>query len=379
MIYLDSAATTLQKPSSVARASAWAIDHLASPGRGGHRPAMGAAERAFACREAAAELFCVPEPEQVVFTFNATHGLNVAIKTLAHPGCRVVISGYEHNAVTRPLHAIADLELRVAEGTLFDRESVLDAFRRELERGADLVVCTHVSNVFGFILPIEEIAGLCRERGVPLIVDASQSAGCVPVDFKRLGAAFVAMPGHKGLYGPQGTGLLLCGMDPQPLLEGGTGSESRLQSMPDFLPDRLEAGTHNIAGIAGLLEGLRFVRRRGVENIAAQESLLIRHMGEQLAEIPGAQVFLSEDPHAQSGVLSFRLEGWDCEALGEALGDRGFAVRAGLHCAPLAHESVGTLETGTVRASVSVFNTHRETEQFLRAVRSLAGSGQRVW
>lgn len=377
MIYLDSAATTLQKPPSVARASAWAINHLASPGRGGHRPAMRAAEQAFACREAAAELFCVPQPEQVVFTFNATHGLNIAIKTLAHPGCRVVISGYEHNAVTRPLHAIEDLELRVARGALFDQKAVLEAFRRELDLGADLAVCTHVSNVFGFILPLEEIADLCRERGVPLIVDASQSAGCIPVDFKRLGAAFIAMPGHKGLYGPQGTGLLLCGMDPQPLLEGGTGSESRLQSMPTFLPDRLEAGTHNIAGVAGLLEGLRFVRRRGVENIAAQESLLIRQMGERLADVPGVQVFLAENSRAQSGVLSFRVDGWDCEALGEALGDRGIAVRAGLHCAPLAHESVGTLETGTVRASVSVFNTHREIEQLIRAVRSLAESGQR--
>lgn len=371
MIYLDSAATTLQKPASVARASAWAIGHLASPGRGGHQPAMAAADTAFACREEAARLFHVPEPERVVFTFNATHGLNIAIHTLVKPGSRVVISGYEHNAVTRPLHAIADLEIRVARGPLFDREATLEAFRRELDRGADAAVCTHVSNVFGFILPVEEIAALCRERGVPLIVDASQSAGCLPLDFAALGAAFAAMPGHKGLYGPQGTGLLLCGMDPQPLLAGGTGSESRLQTMPAFLPDRLEAGTHNMAGLAGLLEGLRFVRRRGVENIAAQEGLLIRAMGEGLGEIPGVRSFLSEDPMAQAGVLSFQVEGLDCEDVGELLGRAGFALRAGLHCAPLAHESAGTLERGTVRASLSVFNTHREVEKFLRAVRTL--------
>ena len=371
MIYLDSAATTLQKPASVARASAWAIGHLASPGRGGHQPAMAAADTAFACREEAARLFHVPEPERVVFTFNATHGLNIAIHTLVKPGSRVVISGYEHNAVTRPLHAIADLEIRVARGPLFDREATLEAFRRELDRGADAAVCTHVSNVFGFILPVEEIAALCRERGVPLIVDASQSAGCLPLDFAALGAAFAAMPGHKGLYGPQGTGLLLCGMDPQPLLAGGTGSESRLQTMPAFLPDRLEAGTHNMAGLAGLLEGLRFVRRRGVENIAAQEGLLIRAMGEGLGEIPGVRSFLSEDPMAQAGVLSFQVEGLDCEDVGELLGRAGFALRAGLHCAPLAHESAGTLDRGTVRASLSVFNTHREVEKFLRAVRTL--------
>ena len=372
MIYLDSAATTLQKPAAVARASAWAIDHLASPGRGGHHPAMAAADTAFACREEAAALFHVPEPEQVVFTFNATHGLNIAIRTLVRPGSRVVISGYEHNAVTRPLHAIPDLELRVARSPLFDRAAALEAFRQELDRGADAAVCTHVSNVFGFILPLEEIAKLCRERGVPLIVDASQSAGCLPLDFGALGAAFAAMPGHKGLYGPQGTGLLLCGADPEPLLAGGTGSESRLQTMPAFLPDRLEAGTHNMAGLAGLLEGLRFVRRRGVENIAAQESLLIRTMGEGLGEIPGVRTFLARDPMAQSGVLSFQLEDMDCEQAGEQLGEAGFALRAGLHCAPLAHKSAGTLDRGTIRASLSVFNTHREVERFLRAVASLS-------
>ena len=376
MIYLDSAATTLQKPPSVARAAAWAIDHLASPGRGGHRPAMAAADTAFACREEAAALFHVPDPERVVFTFNATHGLNIAIRTLVKPGGRVVISGYEHNAVTRPLHAIPDVDIRVAGSPLFDRAAALEAFGRELDEGADAAVCTHVSNVFGFILPVEEIAGLCRERKIPLIVDASQSAGCLPLDFEALGAAFVAMPGHKGLYGPQGTGLLLCGTDPEPLLAGGTGSESRLQTMPAFLPDRLEAGTHNVAGIAGLLEGLRFVRRRGVENIAAQESALVRALGEGLRELPGARVYLAEDPAAQSGVLSFRLDSWDCEALGEQLGKQGFALRAGLHCAPLAHQSAGTLERGTVRAGMSVFNTRREIQQLLGTLGRLAKSGE---
>ena len=373
MIYLDSAATTMQKPASVAAASAWAINHLASPGRGGHQPAMDAAERAFTCREAAARLFHVGDPERVVFTFNATHGLNIAIKTLARPGSRVVISGYEHNAVTRPLYAM-DVRLRVARSPLFDQRAALESFRRELDQGAGLAVCTHVSNVFGFILPIEEIAALCRERGVPLIVDASQSAGCLPLDFEALGAAFAAMPGHKGLYGPQGTGLLLCGADPAPLMEGGTGSESRRQSMPDFLPDRLEAGTHNVAGIAGLLEGLRYVNNLGVENIAAQEAGLIRSMGKGLCAIPGVTAFQAEDPAVQSGVLSFCVKGRDCEEVGEALGGRGIALRAGLHCAPLAHETVGTLETGTLRASVSAFNTEREIDQFLRALGEIAGA-----
>lgn len=170
-----------------------------------------------------------------------------------------MISGYEHNAVTRPLHAIPEVEILVARSPLFDRQGMIDSFRQCLDQGADAAICTHVSNVFGFILPIQEIAELCRQREVPLIVDASQSAGVLPLDIQELGAAFVAMPGHKGLYGPQGTGLLLCNRDPTPILEGGTGSESLKQSMPQFLPDRLEAGTHNIAGVAGLLEGLRFL------------------------------------------------------------------------------------------------------------------------
>ena len=373
MIYLDSAATTLQKPASVATASAWAVNHLASPGRGGHRPAMAASEKAFACREAAARLFHVEDPERVVFTFNATHGLNIAIKTLAGPGSRVVISGYEHNAVTRPLHALK-ADLRVARGRLFDRQAVLEDFRRELDRGVDLAVCTHVSNVFGFILPIGDIAALCRERKVPLIIDASQSAGILPIDFEALEAAFIAMPGHKGLYGPQGTGLLLCGADPVPLLEGGTGSESRRQSMPEFLPDRLEAGTHNIAGIAGLLEGLRFLERRGVADIAAHETDLIRRMGEGLAAIPGVEPFRTSSPEVQAGVLSFRVAGRDCEELGDALGSRGIALRAGLHCAPLAHETAGTLETGTLRASVSAFNTRREIDKFLQTLREIGST-----
>lgn len=367
MIYLDSAATTLEKPPEVARACAYAVGHLASPGRGGYEAAMAAADTAFACRTAAAELFHVPGPEQVVLTFNATHGLNIAIRSLVKPGDRVVISGYEHNAVTRTLRSIPGVEVRAAASPLFDPDACLEAFYQALEGGAAAAVCTHVSNVFGFVLPIEGIAALCRARGVPLIIDAAQSAGCLPLDFQALGAAFAAMPGHKGLYGPQGTGLLLCGGLPaRPLLTGGTGSASLEQSMPDFLPDRLEAGTHNIAGAAGLLEGLRFVRRRGVETIGAEEAALIRRLGAGLGRLPGIRAYLApEGADCQAGVLSFQAEGWDCEDLAQRLGRRGAALRAGLHCAPLAHQTAGTLDRGTLRASVSAFTTRREIQQFL--------------
>ena len=262
MIYFDSAATTFQKPASVAAAMQNALRTMSSPGRGGHHAAMRAAETAFTCRNELAELYRLPNPECVVFTLNATHALNIAIKSLVRPGDRVVISGYEHNAVTRPLAALG-AEIAVADGPLFHPEEVTAAFRHQITPETRAVVCNHVSNVFGFIQPVEEIAAICRSRRVPLIIDASQSAGVLPLDMTALGAAFIAMPGHKGLYGPQGTGVLLCGGEQQPrtLLEGGTGSLSMQQEMPDFLPDRLEAGTHNMPGIAGLLAGVRFVRR----------------------------------------------------------------------------------------------------------------------
>lgn len=358
MIYLDSAATTLQKPRSVASAMAAAARSMASPGRGGHRPARLAAETAYECREALAGLFSVAGSENIVFTMNATHALNIALRSLVSPGGRAVVSGWEHNAVTRPLHMLG-AEIDAVRTPLFDRDAALAGFAEKLP-GAQCCVCTAVSNVFGFELPFYEIAGLCREAGVPFVLDASQAAGAMDIDASRLGAAFIAMPGHKGLLGPQGTGVLICGAPAVPIMAGGTGSASREQDMPASLPDRLEAGTHNIPGIAGLLEGVKFVRRLGPGNIARRERVMLRVLARELAGIPGLEVFVSGDAGAQAGVLSVRHERAGCEELGEALGRLGVCVRAGLHCAPLAHESAGTLESGTVRLSLSPFNTPQE-------------------
>lgn len=372
MIYLDSAATTLQKPAAVPQAMAHAALTMSSPGRGGHPAAMAAADTAFACRELAAEMFHADCPDNVVFTFNATHALNIAIKSLLQPGDTVLISGYEHNAVTRPIHALEGVKVKTADAPLFQPKRMVERFRELLTPEVKAVVCTYVSNVFGYVLPIGDIARLCQEREVPLVVDASQAAGSLPIDQQGWGAAFVAMPGHKGLYGPQGTGLLLCAAPVRPLLEGGTGSNSNLQDMPPFLPDRLEAGTHNICGIAGLLEGMRYVHRRGEAAIARHETALIRRMADGLARLPGVRVYVQE-PMAgcQVGVLSFTVEGKDCEVVGEELSEQGFALRAGLHCAPLAHRTAGTQDSGTVRASVSAFNTPREVDQFLHAMAHL--------
>lgn len=371
MIYLDNAATTFQKPAAVQRAVMQAMRTMSSPGRGGYAAAQQAEEVLFRCRSAAAALFSVPSVEQVVFTMNATHALNIAIKSLVRPGGRVVISGYEHNAVTRPLHALG-AEVIVAAAPLFSPPETVSAFERALALRPDAAVCTHVSNVFGDILPIERIAQLCRRADVPLIIDASQSAGALPLDFSALRPAFVAMPGHKGLYGPQGTGLLLCGRDVLPLLEGGTGSASLRQEMPDFLPDRLEAGTHNVPGIAGLEAGISFVRAQRQERILHHSRALIRKSGEGLQRIPRVHAFLSPNAGAQAGVLSFCMEGLSPEALAELLSARGFALRAGLHCAPFAHKTVGTLPEGTVRLSVSAFNRESEIDQFLSSLRAIA-------
>lgn len=359
MIYLDSAATSFQKPPAVAAAMQWALRHCASVGRGGYAPAMQAAKLVFRCRALAAALFDA-QPEQVVFTMNATHGLNLALHSLVPPGGRVVISGLEHNAVTRPLYALG-AQVETAQGALFAPEETLAAFRRALERPAAAVVCTQVSNVFGAVLPVQALGTLCRERGVPLIIDASQAAGVLPVSLAESGAAFIAMPGHKGLYGPQGTGILLCAAAARPLLCGGTGSNSREQDMPDFLPDRLEAGTHNVVGIAGLYAGLQFVQRQGVERIVRHERALLRRLERSLE--PLKRVHLLRGP-GQVGVLSFTVEGLDCEEAAARLAAHGVAVRAGLHCAPLAHRSAGTLDTGTVRASLSAFNTAQEMAAF---------------
>ena len=364
MIYLDSGATSLRKPPGVVRACSEAIQRCANPGRGGYDAAMEAARVVYRCREQAAELFsCLPE--QVVFTSNCTHGLNIAIRTLVKPGSRVVISGFEHNAVTRLLHALG-AETVVAGRRLFDWADTLTEFENALKSGVDAAVFTHVSNVFGYILPVEAMAELCREKGIPFILDAAQSAGSIPVSLKKLGADFIAMPGHKGLLGPQGTGILLCGREGEPLLMGGTGSDSVRQDMPEYLPERLEAGTLNVPGIAGLSAGLAYLEREGIESIGRREHRQAERCAAGLEKL-GYGVF--HGPH-QAGTVSF-LPGTDCEEFAETLGKLGIAVRAGLHCAPLAHESAGTLETGTVRVSFGYEAERTRTDRFLSAVSKL--------
>lgn len=359
MTYLDNGATSFHKPPAVYRAVLEAMYSCANPGRGGYAASRKAADVVFSCREQAGKLFsCLPE--QVVLTTSCTHGLNIAIRTLVKPGGTVIISGFEHNAVTRPLHALG-ANVRIAGRNLFNWEDMMSTFEKQLE-GTDAAIFTHVSNVFGYILPIEQMAAACRKRGIPFIIDGAQSAGSLPISLEKLGADFIAVPGHKGLLGPQGTGLLLCKEGGEPLLFGGTGSYSLNQTMPAELPDRLEAGTLNVPGYAGLGEGLRYLNRTGVEKIFWREHQLLGQCIQGLQNM-GMKVF--EGLH-QAATVSF-LPGIDCEEAAEILARQGIAVRAGLHCAPYAHESAGTLETGTVRVSIGYDTFEDQIAAFLRA------------
>ena len=360
MIYLDNGATSFPKPACVQKAVLQAMQHCANPGRGGYPAAMESARVVYRCRELAGKLFSCA-PEQVVFTANCTHGLNIALRSLVRPGTKVLISGFEHNAVTRALHGLG-ARVTVAGRRLFDQQDTLERFAQALDNGAEVAVFTHVSNVFGYILPVTELAQLCRDRGIPFVVDCAQSAGSLPVSLESLGAAYIAMPGHKGLLGPMGTGLLLCALTPEPLTYGGTGNASLSQDMPEELPERAEAGTVNVPGIAGLGAAMEYLLRRGVEDIGNRERYCAKKCAEGLKNL-GFRVFSGPD---QAGTVSF-VPTMDCEEAAEYFARRGIAVRAGLHCAPLAHESAGTLDTGTVRVSFGHNTDLRQVRDFLNS------------
>lgn len=373
MIYFDNAATTLIKPDKVYKALHKTAKIAANPGRGGYPPSMKASEIVYSCREEAARFFHVKEPERVIFTNNATHALNMAIKGAMADGGHVVISGYEHNSVLRPVTAMQDnnqISFSVADAPLYKPHELIQSFLAKINEKTKYIVCNHVSNVFGYILPIHELDALCAQRGIGLIIDAAQSAGVLTLDASKLKACeYICMPGHKGLYGPQGTGILICLSDKthRTLLEGGTGSVSNEAKQPEFLPDRYESGTLNVPGISALLEGLRFVAKAGTDAIYSHEGMLLKDTIEGLYAIPNIEVFVSGDPALQTAVLSFRGKE-SCEEIAEYLSSQGICVRAGLHCSPLAHRNANTSDTGTIRLSFSYFNTKNEVEKFLHVL-----------
>jgi cysteine desulfurase/selenocysteine lyase len=372
MIYLDQAATSHPKPEPVVRAVAEALGQGGSPGRGSHRMAVGAARTVFAAREALAALLGVGDSSRLIFTASATDALNAAIHGWLTEGGEVICSAYEHNAVVRPLAAWARRtggRVRVIGGAPLD----LAALRRSIGPKTRLVVLTHASNVSGEILPVAEAAGVCGP--VPLVVDAAQTAGHLPVAWSELGAAAVASSGHKGLLGPQGTGLLYLapGFSPEPVRQGGTGGNSEEDVQPAMCPDRYEAGTLNTPGIAGLGAAAGVLAARGLAAERAHERELTARLLDGLARVPGVKVLGSNDPERRVGVVSFTVVGWDPGAFGRELDERfGVLVRTGLHCAPLAHRTLGSFPAGAVRMSVGYPTAAADVDAALEAVAWLA-------
>lgn len=381
MLYLDNAATSFPKPPEVSAAIA---DLLASragnPGRSGHALAVAAQAVVADTRRLLASLFGVRDPSRIVFALNATDALNTALWGLLRPGDRVVTTSLEHNAVIRPLSALAERGVTVVrvpcapDGTL-DPEDLARALEAAPTR---LVAMIHASNVCGTILPVREAARLAHRHGALLLLDAAQTAGVLPIDVGELGIDLLAFPGHKGLLGPTGTGGLYVAPEVRltPLRQGGTGTRSEEERQPDALPEALEAGTVNTVGIAGLGAGLRFLQARGLAQIRAHEAALAAQLLAGLADIPGVRVHGPADPRRQVAVVSITVQGWEPIDLGAAL-DSAFSVaaRPGLHCAPVAHRTLGTFPRGTVRLSPGPFTTEDEIDRALAALRELAGAG----
>ena len=365
MIYLDNAATTFPKPPQVLRAMTGVMEKLgANPGRGGHRLSLQAGRVVESCREAAAALLGVPGPERVIFTRCCTESLNLAITGLVRPGGEVICSHGEHNAVMRVLARLVARGMITVKVLQPDERGLLapETLRAAIGPRTQLVVICHASNVTGVIQPVAALGAVCRDRGVPLLVDAAQTAGVLDVTLEGLNADLIAMPGHKGLLGPHGTGLLALreGIDPEPLLVGGTGSASESVHQPPLLPDRYESGTLNLPGIAGLLAGLTWVRSRR-EEIAAREHMLNERLRIQLADVPGLTV-LGHDDAPRVGITSVVPAHGDSGLLADGLDASGVAVRSGLHCAPAIHAWLGTLDSGAARFSVGPFTTLREVD-----------------
>ena len=378
-VYLDNAATSWPKPPGVLAAMQDYLENCGgNPGRAGHGKALASARMIYEARDALTALFNAPSPDRVIFTKNATEAINLLLFGFLNSGDHVIVSSMEHNAVMRPLRELESRGVRLsvvpcdACGRLDP-----DVVKRAICPDTRLILIMHASNVTGVLLPIAEVAAIAREADVRFAVDAAQTAGVCPIDMQALGIDFLAFTGHKSLGGPQGTGGLTLGADVnlRPLMFGGTGSASESEIQPDFLPDKLESGTLNAVGIAGLGAALADLTDFGVTNVLTHEQKLISLFRNGLREIPGVELYGPESPQEAVGVLSLNIGDLPCEEVGVRLErDFGILTRTGLHCAPAAHRTIGTFGRGTVRFSVSRFTTEDDIRAALAAVAELARS-----
>lgn len=376
MIYFDNSATTNPKPASVINATVNAMKKYSfNSGRGGYAESVSTAEHIYNTREKIAA-FTGFEPQNVAFTQNCTLALNMAIKGVAENGDHFIISSLEHNAVARPIESLRKrgiITYDIAKYS-FNEEETVNNFKSLIRSNTKAIVCTMASNVFGCSLPIKRLAELAVQNGLIMIVDGAQGVGVFDVNGERDKLDILCCAGHKGLYGPMGTGFVAVGNDIEldTVIEGGTGSASFDMAQPDFYPDRLESGTLNNGGIIGLGAGVDFVKRKGVDRIHRYELSLIKYMFNELSKNDRVTLYtdLSENYNC-APILSFNLDDYPSEKTAQLLAKKGICVRGGLHCAPLAHNSFGTSERGTVRISPSVFSTQRECEIFLNYLKKL--------
>jgi cysteine desulfurase family protein len=372
MIYLDNAATSFPKPSEVhMEVLNCMMNYAANPGRGSHEMAIKAALKIMETRVAICELFNISSPFNLIFTSNATEALNIAIKGALKCGDHVISTVIEHNSVLRPLYSLSkngvDVTLvHVDKAGYVSTRDIYEAIKKSTK----MIIINHASNVLGSIQDIEGIGRVSKEKGILFMVDASQSAGVIPIDVQKANIDLLAFPGHKGLFGPQGTGGLFIreGIKLKNFREGGTGSNSHFMIQPDFMPDQFESGTLNTPGIAGLCEGIKYINKVGINNIQKHEENLLSYLLQELKKLPYVKVYGSHSVKQRSAVLSCNIEGIDASIVGEKLNEGGIAVRTGYHCAPLIHDIIGTENAGTVRVSPGYFNTFQEIEKLIEVI-----------
>lgn len=380
LVYLDHAATSWPKPPAVATAMMDALEHSgANAGRGNHSLAIGTGRVLVRARAMLAQLFAVSNAQNIAFTHNTTMGLNMAIKGTLQPGDHVISTMTEHNSVRRPLEYLRRTIGIEVDYLQVDGEGQVDLLelQQSFRHNTRMVVCNHSSNLLGSILPLGIIGDMAKSHGAVFLVDAAQSAGSLDINVQEMNIDLLAFPGHKGLLGPQGTGGLYISphLDLEPLMHGGTGSQSENSDQPMVRPDRYEAGTQNAVGVAGLLAGVKEILAMGTERIHTQEWELTQRLMEGLASIPGIRI-LGPGPGIQrSGIVAFVVEGQESADIAHRL-DREYniAVRAGMHCTPLAHKAADTLESGAVRASVGVSSTEEDVNRLLDAMAEMYGA-----
>lgn len=381
LVYFDNAATSWPKPPEVMEAMNAAIaQYGASPGRSSHAMAVQASKIIFEARRNVARLIGVRNPNDIAFTLNTTMALNLALKGFLKPENHVICTNIEHNSVRRPLEYLRqtrNVHVSYVECNEHGHLNIKE-LERQIRPNTTLIVVNHSSNLLGNILPIAQIAEIAKKHNIKLLVDAAQSIGIIPINVHELGIDMLAFPGHKGLLGPQGTGGLYINpdIDLEPLLHGGTGSQSEAIEQPSVRPDRYEAGTPNTPGIAGLNAGVKFVLNETVDKIHTKEYMLTQRLMEGMESIPGVHMLGPKLGEPKTGVVSFIFDKIGSSEAAFAL-DRKYqiAVRAGYHCTPLAHETAGTLQYGAVRASISYYHTIDEIDYFIRAIREIEAQG----